>query len=265
MRACCVTMKILVCIKQVPDLDAHLERNESLTWIREGASVGYRMNRYDEFAIEEAVRIRERISGTVIDAVSVGPGRVLSALKRSLEKGVDEVFHIPVDTAGHISAATVSWLIAEFARSRSYDLIVCGVMAEDDMQGIVGPMIAARLGIPSAVSILFEELNETGTAVTVECEVDAESRNRLILDLPCLLTVQTGINRPRYPSLSNVMRAKAKGIAVIDVSGDMTGLRTEINYGLAALPDAKKGIVLNGSREEKADALLKILHERSLL
>lgn len=257
-------MKILVCIKQVPDQESRPTVNEKSTWAGYGENTAYWINRYDEHAVEEALRIREKVSETVIDIVSIGPARVTSAIRRCMEMGADRGFHICIDSEDYFSPSLKSRLIAEFCHDREYDLILTGVMSEDMMSGQTGPMIAARLGIPSATSVLKLAVNSE-RSIRVERELDSGHRCSMDLVLPALVAVQSGINRPRYPSLSNVMRAKNADIKEIRyVSSPLMG-RYETVEKIQEAGSDRAGIRLEGTTAEKAAALWQMLHEKSLI
>jgi len=272
-------MKILVCIKQIADPDSEIRINNSSTWIDESKNTLFRINRYDEYALEEALLIKDIYKDTVIDIVSVGSERVVAAVKKSLEKGVSNGIHIRYDKE-YISAAETASLIAEYAKDKDYDIIFAGVMSEDLMQSQVGPMIASQLSIPCAVSVIKSELGndfsctEVGDAalgvprmseIRVVSELEGGLTEHIDVTLPCLLTVQSGVNRPRYPSLSNVMAARSMDVISIDCdalkSKDHSEEAMRIEYPIAS----SKGIVIDGSREEKAEKFLNILHEKGIL
>lgn len=258
-------MKILVCVKQVPDIDSPLGIDSMTRWIDENLPLAYRMNRYDEYALEEAVLIKEARGDVTIDALSVGPARAASTLKKSLEKGAHSAIHILREHEGYDSPSTIATLIADYARDRQYDLILAGVMAEDDMQCQVGPLLAARLGLHCAVSVVSEMINEGDSTVTAECELEGGLVESIILPLPCLLTIQTGINRPRYPSLSNVLRAREQEIILVTIPDPhLPGPGDQLTT--ISFPEkSSRGFILPGTTEEKADRLITILHEKALL
>lgn len=257
-------MKILVCIKQVVGPESKPRLNQENTWAEYGEKVSYWINRYDEYAVEEALRIREKIPGTVIDIVSIGPERVKTAIKRCLEMGADRGFHLFDDSEEYLSPSSKSRFIAEFCRDRAYDLILTGVMSEDMMSGQTGPMTAARLEIPSAVSVMELEVDADQRCIRVDRELEAGHRCSMVLTLPALAAVQSGINRPRYPSLSHVMRAKS--IEIMEIKCD--ALPDAICETVAAVREAgpdRAGIRLAGTTAEKAAKLWQLLHEKSLL
>lgn len=258
-------MKILTCIKQVPDRESRPTVNEKKNWAGYGQNMTYWINRYDEHAVEEALRIRETIPQTVVDIVSIGPQRVTSAIKRCIEMGADRGFHLRIDSEDYVSPSIKSRLIAEFCSNMAYDLILTGVMSEDMMSGQTGPMTAARLGIPSATSAIRLEVHGSERCIRVERELDAGHRCSLELAWPALIAVQSGINRPRYPSLSNVMRAKNTEIREIRYPAALLAGGYETVARIQDAESERAGIRLEGSTADKAAALWQMLHEKSLL
>lgn len=257
-------MKILVCIKQVADTESNLKLNSDSSWILEDNKIAYRMNRYDEYALEEALLIKDASPGTIVDTVSVGPERALSTVKKSLEKGADNAVHIICDNPA-LSAIETASLISAYAADKEYDIIFAGVMSEDLMQSQVGPMIASFLGMPSAVNVVSSELVNESSALSVNSELEGGIIENIEISLPCLVTIQTGINLPRYPSLSNVMRARSMQV----VSINSESLKSAVNYdeivSVDYPPVSSKGTVMTGSSEEKAEKLLDLFHERALI
>jgi electron transfer flavoprotein beta subunit len=253
-------MKILVCIKQVPDTDSQIIIEKSEKWIDE-SKASFRMNRYDEHAIEEALKIKESHPGTVVHGLSVGPQRALRVVRRALEIGADEGFHI-IAPAGFIEPAITASLITEHVHKNPYDLILCGQMAEDDMLSQVGPMIASMLDLPFSTSVISLNINIIDKVALIERDLSGTKRQRLEIDLPCLLSVQTSINRPRYPSLSNVLRAKKQTINSTDASRLET---TQTVFTIAYPEKSASGTFLDGDIKDKAGQLVQILHEHSLI
>lgn len=257
-------MKILVCIKQVADTESNLKLNSSSSWIVEDNKIAYRMNRYDEYALEEALIIKDILPGTVIDVISVGPERAAAAVKKALEKGADNGIHIKCGNSA-LTAIETSSVIAEYAKDRGYDIIFAGVMSEDLMQSQVGPMIASFLSIPSAVSVVKTELVNNSDAISVYSELEGGMTENIEIKMPCLITVQTGINLPRYPSLSNVMRARSMEIVTVDIESLKITESYEEIVSAGYPPASSKGIIINGTMEEKAEKLLCLFHEKALI
>lgn len=258
-------MRILVCIKQVPDQESRITVDPEKAWAGYAENASYWINRYDEHAVEAALQIREKLPGTMIDIVSIGPARVKAAIRRCMEMGADQGFHLRYEHEDYLSPSIKSRLIAEFCRDRDYDLILTGVMSEDMMSGQTGLMTAARLGIPSAASVIKLEVDLEKQCLYVERELDAGHRCFMELKLPALAAVQSGINRPRYPSLSNVMRAKSTEIAEISCDDSLLDAKYETVEKVLEAGSDRAGLTLQGSTAEKAAALWQLLHERSLI
>jgi electron transfer flavoprotein beta subunit len=228
-------------------------------------STVFRMNRFDEFALEEALLIRERLPGTQVDALSVGAERVSAVLQRALGMGVDHAIHVLDRTDGYVSPFTVASLIAACARTRNYNLILTGAMAEDTLACQTGQLVAALLDIPCASSVIHERVNPELREVVVQREIEGGSRQTVWLRLPAVLTVQPGINLPRYPSFSKVMRARTYPQEVIKAGDLAIPEAREYSRGVRTAETASHGVFLEGTPLEKARTLVRILHEKSLL
>jgi electron transfer flavoprotein beta subunit len=223
------------------------------------------MNRFDEFALEEALLIRERRPDTLVHALSVGPERVRSTLRRALGLGADHGIHILNPTEGWISPFTVASWIAAYARTKDYDLILTGVMAEDDMEGQVGPLLAEFLSMTCSTSIISLGLSPEEKAAQVERETEGGVREIIRLTLPALLTIQSGMNRPRYPSLSGVLRAHRQDLEVVSAGSLSAEDPRQETLGFSYPSRARTGSFLSGTAREKAETLVKLLRAKSLL
>jgi electron transfer flavoprotein beta subunit len=258
-------MKILVCVKQVPESDAAIKIDDCERWIRPEKSMSYKMNRFDEFAVEESVLIKEAFPGTRVDAISVGPVRAAMVVKRAIGMGADNGVHVETENHVYLNPLSIASLIADYARDRQYDLILAGIMSQDGMHGMVGPMLAELLSLPCATSVVFEEMATDKRTVYAEREIEGGYRDSVELKLPAVLTIQGGINKPRYPSLSNMLRAKQQKLETL-VAGldEQPGPREEV-MRVSYPQKSRSGMLLEGSREEKAAQLLKILKEKALI
>jgi electron transfer flavoprotein beta subunit len=255
-------MKILVCMKQVMDTDAPLRWEPGGSRLREDGGTEYRANRYDEYALEQALLLKDRTPDTEVHVLSLGPDRVTPMLGRALSKGADEAIHLRCDPMP-ISPFETAGQIARYAAGQAFDLVLAGVMSEDAMQCQTGPLLAAMLNLPCAVSVVKVEMGDKGDRVLVEAELEGGMRERIALPLPALLTIQTGETPPRYPPLSGILRAKGKEIRAREAR-EPAEPREE--FLPLAFPSAStKGMVLAGTADEKAERLLAMLHERSLL
>ena len=258
-------MKILVCVKQVPESEAPIRIDAEAGWIKTADISEFKMNRLDECAIEEAVQIKEAAADTRIEAVTVGPSRSAAVIKRSIGMGANFGIHIMTESEKYLSAFEIAAMIAEFARDRGYDLILTGAMSEDNMQGQVGPMIAGRLGLRWATSVILEKISADEKTVYVEREIEGGSRAALKLPLPAVLTIQSGINTPRYPSLSNLLRANRKALEIIQAGDLAQDPSPEVVVRIVYPQKTRSGTVLKGTEEEKAAQLVRILREKALL
>jgi len=258
-------MKILVCIKQVPESENPILIDDAKAWIQSDEIREFKMNRLDEFAVEEAVLIKEAFCDTKIDALSAGPARAAEVIKRSIGMGADAGIHIDTESEGYHSAFETAVRIAEYARGEFYDLILTGAMSEDNMQGQVGPMIAKRLGLPCATAVIFENISSDKATIYVEREIEGGHRDTLELPLPAVLTIQSGINTPRYPSLSNLLRANKQGLRRIN-GADLAQPPARENLVELVYPHkTRSGTVLKGTGKEKATQLIRILREKALM
>jgi len=258
-------MKILVCVKQVANPETYLEADSDCRWILESDTTEFRLNRFDEYALEEAMLIKEAYPDVTIEAISVGPSRVSEAVKQALSKGADNGIHILQREKGYCQANITAQMIAGYAGSKSYDLILAGVMAEDDMLCQVGPMVASMLSLPCAVSVISEKLNFKNNIIEVDCEMEGGMVEKAILTLPAVLTIQSGINRPRYPSLSNILRANSQELTVIEADDPKKHHMKETLLSFKRPEKSMQTTMFEGTAEEKAEKLITFFHKKSLL
>ncbi len=254
-------MKILVCIKQVPDMESRFKVNSEGTWIEE-QDLAFRMNEYDEFAVEQAVRVKEGSGGAAdITILSIGPDRAAEVIKKGLAMGGDRGVHIKDDLIYQKDSRQVASTIAAFARDKAYDLVFTGLMSQDRGSGQVGVTVAELLGYACVTTLVGFELN--GDTVTARREFEGGIRGVVKFKLPAVVTCQLGLNEPRYPSLPNIMKVKQKeflAFPITDFLKDETTTSTEKMY-----PPEKKGrgVVLEGDVNETADKLVAILKEKT--
>ncbi len=258
-------MKILVCVKQVSDSETVFGVDpESGRVIPEGKPKLW-MNRPDASALEEALLIKERLPETVVDALTVGPDSASRILERAMGMGADAGIHILAEAEDLLRPLTIASWITEVAAGKGYDLILAGVMSEDLMQGQVGPMLAELMQLPCATSVISERIDSAAATITVEREMEGGRRAVMEIALPAVLTFQTGGNEPRYPSLSNLMRAKKQGARLIP-SNTLSIVREREKIAGVDLPSKKRaGVFLEGTAKQKAMGLLDILEKEELL
>ena len=200
-------MNIFVCLKQVAAGDSTIRVEESGHWIRE-SDLGYEMNEPDSFALEEALRIKETCGGEVV-AVSAGPARTASTIREALAKGADRGLLIEDDQFSRADAYTTAQaLAAALKREERCDLVLTGLQSDDMGFGQTGVILAELLGLPHATIIV--EVSVEQDHVRVKRELEAGWFQDVELPLPSLLTIQSGINKPRYATLMGIKKAKTR-------------------------------------------------------
>lgn len=258
-------MKILVCIKAVPEPEHAIYNGNEFPEVRVDDSADIRINRFDEFAVEEAVLIKESFPETIVDVISMGPENTEKTIKRAIGMGADNGTHIFSDYHRACDAVIVSSCIAEVVKEKNYDLILCGIMSEDMMQFSVGPMLAQRLSLPWVTSVINTSIEPDHQKICVDRELEGGVKAIFDINLPALLTIQSGINEPRYPSLSNLLRANKSRITVI-AAETLQPPESPCRTAEYAYPEKKRdGLVLDGTSAEKAEKLLHILKEKTLI
>jgi electron transfer flavoprotein beta subunit len=253
-------MKILVCIKQVPDMESRFKVNASGDWY-DTADLAWRMNEYDEYAVEQAVRLREALGDADLTVLCIGPQRVRETMKKALAMGADRGVHIEDEESHRKDPFAIASLIAGFARGKGFDLILTGMQSQDRGSGQVGVMVAELLGLPSLTTLV--EFSWCDGRIFGKRELEGGARARVSCTLPALVTCQLGLNTPRYPTLPNIMKAKKKellSIPAAELSSEAPRLET---VGMAPPEKKGSGLILEGEPAEVADRLIRVLREKT--
>ena len=258
-------LKVLVCLKQVLSKEGVIEIDPSGTSLSAGRSPLYQLNPYDEFALEEALRIKEAFPETRVDVLSVGPRRAEAVIRRGLGMGADQGIHLLTEEEERADPFQLASWIASAIQDRYYDGILTGFMAEDDQEGQTGPSIAEALGFSVVTSVISLQLSPAERRALVEREVEGGVRERWRVLLPAVFTIQSGIHRPRYPSLSNVLRARKQTLEVIPTASlnPSASRQTIIRYDYPE--KARAGLFLTGTPPEKAERFSRLLREKGFL
>ncbi len=198
-------MKILVCMKQVPQKDAPLKLNEAGTWIRE--DVSYEVNEPDAYALEEALRQKEKHGGEVV-VITAGPARAQQVLREALAKGADRAIHLEDDKFVGLDAFNIAKAFAATIKDEQFDLIFTGLQSDDYGYAQTGVLLAQLMGWPHATIIMAIEKNDGG--IKVKRELEAGFFQFVQMPLPAVLTIQSGINKLRYATLIGIKQAKNK-------------------------------------------------------
>jgi electron transfer flavoprotein beta subunit len=202
-------MNIIVCIKQVPAKDAPLAIAGN--WIRE-SDIGFEMNEPDSYALEEALRLKEKHGGEVI-ALSMGPERVKQTIKEALAKGADRGIHIADDQFAQLDPLATASALAAAIKKEKVDLVLTGLQSDDHGFGQTGVLLAGVLDLPHATIIM--QIEVVDGYMKLKRELEAGWFQHIECPLPAVLSIQSGINKVRYATLKGIMAAKKKEIAVL--------------------------------------------------
>ena len=246
-------MKILVTLKQVPDTETKIKvaaDGRSL----DPADVKWITSPYDEYALEEAIRIKERQGAEVI-ALSVGGDAVKDVLKNALALGADSA--VLLKGEGQRDAFAVAQMIAAYAKDKGFDLILCGNMGIGGDNAAMGPMLAELLDVAQANVVVKLELGEG----TFRAEREIEGGSEIIEgSLPAVISAQKGLNEPRYASLKGIMAAKKKTIEEIEAAPVTAGAQIS---ALTLPPQRPAGRKLEGDPAAQANSLLQALKDEA--
>ena len=266
-------MKIAVCIKQVPTRDWQPRLDDSKTWIRE-ADATYEMNEPDAYALEEALRLKEKHGGEVV-VCSAGPARVALVLREAHARGAYRPNHVEDLSLASADASAIAAGLAGAIAEERFDLILTGLQSDDQGSAQTGVILAERLGLSHATIVMEVEVDPStssgqapstgsGQAATVRVKRELEGGwfQWVAMPLPALLTIQSGINQLRYATLKGIMAAKKKEIRKVSpASGAPAG--TQKIVGLYVPEKGKKTQIIDGSPAEAAKELVRRLREEA--
>jgi electron transfer flavoprotein beta subunit len=257
-------MKIVVCVKQVPDTETRVKIAPSGDSVSEADVANWIPSPYDEFAIEEAIRIKEAKGGEVV-LVTVGPDRAQAALRTGLAMGADSAVHVK-DAAldGTDTLGTARALAAAVRTLAPFDLVLCGQQGVGGDNSQIPGMLAELLDLPQVTVAVKIELGD-GRA-TIEREVDG-GREVWETPLPAVVSAQKGLNEPRYASLKGIMAAKKKTIQALDAAAlglDAAALAPRVKVAAMELPASRPPVrMIEGDPAAQASELIRLLHEEA--
>ena len=208
-------MKIAVLVKQVPGGDSPLRISDDQLWVRE-ENVNFITNESDSYAVEEALQLKETLGEGEVVAVSLGPERTQRTIREALAKGADRGIHIEESYPYASDPLQIARTFASTLKEEQFDLILTGLQSDDFGFGQVGVILGEMLGMSTATLVMATELADG--KMKVKRELEAGWFQWVNLDLPASISIQSGINTPRYPSLKGIMGAKKKEMK--KVSGD---------------------------------------------
>lgn len=257
-------MNIIVCIKRVPlTQEVDLEIDDSRTDVKRDA-LAYVINDWDNYAIEEAVTLQEAFGGTVT-AITIGDEEDEEILRRALAMGADKAIRIEPGQQA-LDGFVISKILARVIRDLDHDLVLTGVQADDDNCGMVGIMLGEELGLSHAAVVTGVE--PKGDMATLRVELEGGMDEISEIKLPSLLTVQTGINEPRYVSIMGIRKARNKELTVMDIEDlglseeDLTP-RTLIEE-VYLPPETTGAEMIEGDPASVAAELIRIIKEKGV-
>jgi electron transfer flavoprotein beta subunit len=254
-------VNIFVCIKQVPDTETKIKLNGDSSGI-DPAGIKWIMSPYDEFAVEEALRLKEKNAGSTVTAISAGPARAVETIRTALAMGADNGVHIELpETADNNMAAKA--LAGALKKEAKVDIVFTGKEAIDDGAAQVSQLTAEYFGVPYVTVVLQAEYG----AGTVKCkrEVEGGSFEMIEAPMPVLIAAQKGMNEPRYASLPNIMKAKKKEVKMLKAADvGVSDADQKIKYKNLMLPPPKQaGKKIAGEPAAQAKELVRLLHEEA--
>jgi electron transfer flavoprotein beta subunit len=257
-------MKIVVCVKQVPDTETRVKIAASGDAISEADVASWIVSPYDEFAIEEALRIREAKGGEVV-AVTAGPDRAQAALRTALAMGADSAVHVKDAALEASDTLGIARALAAAVRTLApCDLVLCGQQGVGGDHSQIPGMLAELLDLPQVTVAVKIEVGE-GKA-TVEREIEG-GRETWETPLPAVVSAQKGLNEPRYASLKGIMAAKKKPIQVLDLAAlglDAPAVAPRVRVISLELPPARPAVrMIEGDASTQAKELIRLLHEEA--
>lgn len=263
-------MNILVCLKQVPDTETKVRVKEGSTKIDE-EGINWIVNPYDEFAVEEALRIKEKLGSGVITILCLGPDRATEAIRTALAMGADNAVHLNDPSLLEGDSWTVAKSLAQAITTLQlpYDLILCGKQAIDDDSVQVPSILAELLNLPQVTIVTKLEIFPEEKKAVAHRQIEGAT---VVVEtpLPAVITCQKGLNEPRYPSLPGIMKAKKKEIKNLDLAAlglqpaEVGAAGAKVKVIEMSLPPARQaGKILEGEVSEVVPKLIKLLQEEA--
>jgi electron transfer flavoprotein beta subunit len=249
-------MNIAVCLKQVVTRDWQLRLTDDRTWIRD-EDASFELNEPDAYALEEALRLKERHGGEVV-VCSAGPPRVAQALREALARGADRAIHVEDEALARADAFVTAEALAEALKAERLDLVLTGLQSDDQGFGQVGVVLAERLGFASATIIMDVQVEDG--RLRVKRELEGGWFQWVVLPMPALLTIQSGINQLRYATLKGIMAAKKKEIRRVPAA--LSRPRQAI-ANLYVPSKSKETRLIGGTPAEAARELVRVLREEA--
>jgi len=253
-------MKILVCIKQVADMESRFVVSEGASWFEE-TDLAFRINEYDEFAIEAAVQLKASLGEAEVTVLSAGPQRASDALKKALAMGADKAVLLLDPEAPKKDSWQVANLIADWAKPQGFDLVLTGMQSQDRGSGQVSLFLGELIGANSVSCAVA--LEASPGSIKVERELEGGLRAQVELSTPALVSCQLGLNQPRYPTLPNIMKAKKKPFETIEVTAALDPAQEVLWMGAPEKAGAAE--LIEGDLASQVERVVSILKDKKLV
>ena len=245
-------MKIAVLIKQVPGSESPLSIANNNAWLDE-EKVSYVMNESDSYALEEALILKEDSQNSEIVVVSLGPERVKKIIREGLAKGADRGIHINMESDEISDPLSIAKVFVDALKSENFDLILSGLQSDDLGHGQTGVIIGELLNMSTGSLAVSTQLKEN--QISIKQELEAGFFQNVRMSLPASITIQSGLNTPRYPSLKGIMGAKKKEIKTLDINSVDQDSKISKLY----LPSSSNEItMIDGSPDQIVEKLIKV-------
>ena len=249
-------MKIAVLVKQVPGSETALPILENQKWIDE-EQVSFVMNPPDNFAIEEALLIKERTGDGEVVIVSMGPARVQKVIREGLAKGADRGIHLEEDGQIQTDPLSIAKSISSILMDENFDLVLTGLQSDDTGMGQTGVLIGEMLGMSTGT--LAMETDVQNSAIRVKRELESGWFQWVKLPLPASISIQSGLNTPRYPSLRGIMGAKKKEIKVVPPTDHQTDAISQLIDKVFVSQTSKQTEMIEGNADSAVTRIIEIL------
>ncbi len=250
-------MKIFCLIKQVPDTEVQPRVNQDETDI-DRDNIKYVINPYDEFAIQEANRLKQEHPDSEVIVLTLGEGKSKERMRTALAMGCDKGVLIKGENVSQLNPITIAQELSEYLKDKEFDIIFTGKKAVDHDFGIVGPAVASFLDIPVVTAIHSFDLDIDSRKVI--CKREGHKGEEVVeTSLPAVFTCEKGLNQPKYPSLPSIMKAKKKVIEEIPCSNQASQSRT---LKLTVPKVQREGAIIQGDTESQVQEVIQLMKEK---
>jgi electron transfer flavoprotein beta subunit len=253
-------MKIAVLIKQVPDTETKIKTKADASGI-EMEGIKFILSPYDEFAIEEAIKTKEKNAGSEVTVVSLGPVRVVEALRTALAMGCDKAIHID-DEGQNPDSYVIAKALSKVIADGGFEIVFSGKQAIDLDSGQVTQQVAEFLGWPQVM--ILEKIEIAGGKAIATRRVSGGAKEIYEVPLPAIFGCEKGLNTPRYASLPGIMKAKSKPVETKklgEVKGDAQAKLVYSNFRLP--PEKAPGKMISGDPGQQVHELVRLLREEA--